>query len=186
MRTAGCGGLFLLLCLAFPLGALQAQDLFEVNVHASVLRLPELAETPVGVGVGFSYAAFFPLIAIDAEVNQFSTSPSGNFGATQGFLGLRAGIRVGKLGLFAKVRPGFIQFEDGASKGRLTSRTEFNLDVGGGLEYDLLPHLGVRADLAEVIIPFGNAMLLAGPGVVGVPLGTQHNFQAEVGVVVHF
>ena len=91
-----------------------------------------------------------------------------------------------KLGLFAKARPGFIQFEDGASQGRLTSRTQFNVDVGGGIEYDLLPHLGARVDSAEVIIPFGNTTLLAGPGVVGVPLGTQHNFEAEVGAVVHF
>lgn len=185
MRT-GWRCVFLLAFLALPFGTLRAQDLFEVNVHASVLRLPELAETPVGVGVGFSYAALFPLISIDAELNHFPTSASGNFGATQGFFGLRAGIRVRKLGLFAKLRPGFIQFEDGASQGRLTSRTQFNLDVGGGFEYDLLPHIAVRVDLAEAIIPFGNATLLAGPGVVGVPLGTQHDFEAEVGAVVHF
>lgn len=157
-----------------------------MNVHASVLRMPELAETPPGVGVGFSYAALFPLIAIDAELNHFPTSASGNFSATQALLGLRGGFRVHKLGLFAKLRPGFIQFEDGAAEDRLTARTQFNLDVGGGFEYDLLPHIGVRVDLAETIIPFGNAMLLAGPGVVGVPLGTQHNFEAEAGAVVHF
>ena len=96
------------------------------------------------------------------------------------------GLGCGNPISFAKLRPGFIQFEDGASQDRLTARTQFNLDVGGGFEYDLLPHIGVRVDLGETIIPFGNAMLLSGPGVVGAPLGTQHNFEAEVGAVVHF
>lgn len=177
---------FLPASLALPFGTLHAQDLFEVNVHAAVLRLPELAETPAGVGVGFSYAALFPLIAIDAELNHFPTSASGNFGATQGLFGLRAGFRVRKLGIFARLRPGFIQFEDGAAEDRLTSRTQFDLDVGGGFEYDIVPHIAVRVDLGEEIIPFGSAMLLAGPGVVDVPFGTQHNFEAEAGAVVHF
>jgi hypothetical protein len=172
--------------LVFPLRLARAQDRIELNVHASVLRLPELGETPVGVGVGFSYTAFFPLLSFDAEVNRFPTHPAGNFGATEGFFGLRAGIRVRGWGLFAKLRPGFIRFEDGGSENRLTSRTQFAMDVGGGVEYDFLPHLGMRVDLAEVIIPFGNTMLLTGPGTVGVPLGTQHNFQATIGAMVHF
>ncbi len=164
----------------------HAQDRIELNVHASVLRLPELGETSAGVGGGFSYAFFLPVLSFDAELNRFPTHPAGNFGATEGFFGVRAGIRLRGLGLFAKLRPGFIRFDDGASQGRLTSRSQFGLDAGGGIEYDILPHLGTRVDLAEVIIPFGSARLLSGPGIVGVPLGTQHNFQATIGVMVHF
>jgi hypothetical protein len=165
---------------------LGAQDRLELGAQLAVHRLPELGETPVGYGFRLTYNAYLPLVAFDSEVNFFPTSSTGNLGETQGFFGLRAGVHVSRWGIYAKLRPGFASFGGGGFEQRLTARTHFALDVGGVLKYDVAPHVALRWDLSEVLTYFGNATLLAGPGPVGVPLGTRHNFETTIGAVLQF
>ncbi len=162
----------------------RAQDRFAVGAQLAFDHLPELGETPAGYGFRFTYAALVPFFSFDAELNSFPTHGSGNFGQTQAFFGLKAGTRVGRWGVFLKARPGFAHFYDGVAQQRLTQRTNFALDIGGGLEYYVLPHIGVRWDLSDVMTHFGSGMLNAGPGSpLGIQLGTQSNFQTTVGIV---
>jgi hypothetical protein len=173
---------------ALSLGALEpravAQDRFAVGAQLAFDHLPELGETPAGYGFRFTYAAWLPLISFDAELNSFPTHGSGNFGQTQAFFGLKAGTRVGRWGVFLKARPGFAHFYDGAAQQRLTQRTNFALDLGGGVEYYFIPHVGLRWDLSDVMTHFGSGRLTSGPGgPLGVPLGTHGNFQTTVGIV---
>jgi hypothetical protein len=172
----------LLLAAAAPKA--QAQDRFAVGAQLALDRLPELGETLKGYGFRFTYAAYLPLISFDAEVNSFPTHASGNLGQTQAFFGLKLGARAGRIGLFVKARPGFAHFYDGVAQQRLSQRTNFALDLGGGIEYYFVPHIGLRWDLSDVMTHFGSGFLSSGPGgPIGTPLGTHGNFQTTVGIV---
>jgi hypothetical protein len=184
-------GIPVLLLLAFWFAGsaepVHAQDRFAVGAQVAIHKVPELGETPLGYGFRFTYGAYLPFLSFDSEINTFPTSSAGNFGETQGFFGLKAGLRVGKWGGFLKARPGFDHFGGGFDPQRLSSGTHFAMDLGGGVEYYFLPHLGLRWDLSDIMTHFGGATLSAGPGgPLGTPLGTQQNFQTTVGVVVTF
>ena len=174
----------IIVALAIVAPRARAQDRFAVGAQLGFEHLPELGETPVGYGFRFTYAAFVPFISFDAELNSFPTHATGNLGQTQAFFGLKAGTRVGRWGVFVKARPGLAHFYGGADQQRLTSRTNFALDIGGGIEYYFAPHIGLRWDLSDVSTYFGSGVLNAGPGEsIGTPLGTHGNFQTMVGIV---
>jgi hypothetical protein len=164
---------------------LRAQG-FEAGAQIAVQSLPELGETHAGYGFRFTYNAYVPFLSLDSEINFFPTSSTGNLGETQAFVGLRAGVHIRRWGGYAKVRPGFANFGGGGFPQRLSSSTHFALDVGGVLEYDVLPHVALRWDLSDVLTDFGDAHLLAGPGYVGAPLHSQHNFETTIGAVLRF
>ena len=181
--------LVLFLALAFFAGGfspnLRAQG-FELGAQLAVHSLPELGETHPGYGFRFTYNGYAPFLALDSEINFFPTNSTGNLGETQVFAGLRAGVHVSRWGVYAKARPGFVNFGGGGFPQRLTSATHFALDLGGVIEYDVAPHIALRWDLSDVLTDFGGATLLSGPGYVGAPLHTQHNFQSTIGAVVRF
>jgi hypothetical protein len=164
---------------------LHAQSV-ELGAQVAVHSLPELGETHAGYGFRFTYNGYPPFLSLDSEINFFPTGSTGNLGETQLFVGLRAGVHVGRWGVYAKLRPGLANFGGGGFPQRLTSATHFALDIGGVVEYDVAPHVGLRWDLSDVLTDFGGATLLAGPGDVGAPLHSQHNFQTTIGVVLKF
>ena len=165
----------------------RAQDRFAIGAHVAVEHLPVLGATPVGYGFRFTYGAYLPFLSFDSEINLFPTRSTGNLGQTQAFFGLKAGARIGSWGVFLKARPGVARFGGGAAPQRLTHRTNFALDLGGGVEHYFAPHLALRWDLSNVMTHFGDGMLLAGPGgPIGTRLGTKSNFQTTVGLQVHF
>ncbi len=177
--------LFLLFFARGFASKLDAQA-FEVGAQLAIHDVPELGETVVGYGFRFTDNLYVPFLAFDSEINFFPTSSAGNLGETQAFFGLRAGAHVGRWGVYAKLRPGLTSFGGGGFPQRLSSRTQFALDIGGVLEYDVLPHIALRWDLSDVLSDFGGAYLSAGPGLVHTPLGTQHNFETTIGAVVRF
>jgi hypothetical protein len=181
--------LVLFLAVAFFAGGvasnLRAQAV-ELGAQLAAHNLPELGETPLGYGFRFTYNGYLPFLALDSEINFFPTSSTGNLGETQLFVGLRAGVHVSRWGVYAKARPGFVNFGGGGFPQRLTSNTHFALDLGGVIEYDVVPRIALRWDLSDVLTNFGGATLLAGPGYVGASLHTQHNFQTTLGVVLRF
>ena len=165
----------------------RAQDRFAIGAQVGFQNLPELGETARSYGFRFTYGAYPPFIAIDTEINMFPTHTTGNLGQTQFFLGPKIGARVGRVGVFFKVRPGFDSFGGGIDPGRLTRRTNFALDFGGGIEYYFAPNLALRWDLSDVMTHFGSGEVLSPPGnAIGLPLGTLGNFQTTVGIMVHF
>ena len=176
--------------LAFLLGAAphaRAQTPFYIGAHFGGHRLAELGQTRVGYGFRLGYEAYLPFISLESEVNFFPTTSGGNVGETQAFFGLKFGKHIGRWGGFLKARPGFTHFGGGSSPQRLSERTKFALDLGGGVEYDLTEKFGLRWDLSDVRIYYGDAMLSAGPGgPLGAPLGTRNTLQTTLGVVLHF
>jgi len=82
--------------------------------------------------------------------------------------------------LSAKGRPGF--HTDFVVNDR--EQAQFALDVGGVAELYPNPHLVLRFDAGDVIIPFGNGVV--GKGLFAQRLGTTHNLQYSLGVGIRF
>ena len=177
---------------------------------ASLLLLPSLtalanAQTPkfeVGglifsfqgkqLGDGFGIGGRFTYnlnrhIAIDTEWNGF-LEDEGSIIANQGFVGPKVGVRNKLVGVFAKARPGFSTnfarpAPDYATSFAYDSVDKFALDVGAVFEVYPSRHTIFRVDVGDVIIPFGNDLVLAPePRRVG----TTHNFQYSLGFSVRF
>lgn len=145
-----------------------------------------VGEKPIGIGGRLGYN-FNEYVAIDGQLNYFPENPQGNFGQTQGLLGVRAGVRVNKrIGVFAKVRPGFVRFGGDFFKVRNGgARNYFDLDVGGVLEFYPNSRVIVRVDYGDNIIMFGDDQINRAT-VAPVTPGTTHNLQASFGIGFRF
>lgn len=143
-------------------------------------------EGPVGVGGRFGYN-FSRYVGFDAEIAHLPENGQGAFGQTVALAGVKAGVRTRKVGVFAKVRPGFVHF--GGSRYEVFGNdqpTKFALDVGGVIEYCPTPRSIIRVDAGDTIIAFGNDRFPSGtPNFIYQP-GTSHNFQGSIGVGFRF
>jgi hypothetical protein len=173
-----------LLVVARPGHAQAAHDPgTEVGLHLVSLRLTAVEESAFGIGAIFA-RDLLPLLSIDAEVNYFPENPSGNFGETEGLLGVKLGTRSDQTGLFAKGRLGFIHFGGQFFEGRLPNRTKLALDLGLVFEhYPRSGRRGWRVDGGDTIIPFRADMILFGGSTLTRQPATTHNFQLAVGLV---
>jgi Outer membrane protein beta-barrel domain len=154
---------------------------YEVGVQVSGMHLHKIDESPLGMGARFHYNVT-SIAAADLELTHYPENPSGNFGETTALFGLRIGPRPGSVGIFAKVRPGFIHFGGDYFNSRLDDKTHFILDTGVVLEYYWNRHIVLRMDYGDLTIYYGSARLFMNPNA----LGTVHNFQPGVGLAVRF
>jgi len=108
-----------------------------------------------GAGLSFGYS-FGRGFAFDSAVN-FLPAQSGTQGMMQGLFGVKLGQRWNRWGLFAKVRPGFIYYNEawpggGAQVPGTLSR--FVWDVGGVAEF-YTHHKGtLRVDLGTTLVRY--------------------------------
>jgi len=132
-------------------------------------------------------------LAVEAEGNEFlQTREGGSYNETQGFFGVRAGIRKKRYGVFAKARPGVTRFNLlGTTPGPNTfeqGHYRFSIDVGGVFEYYPHRHLAVRVDAGDTMINFKNGdffyQRLDEP--MFVRSGLSHNLQINIGVAFRF
>jgi opacity protein-like surface antigen len=182
----------LLCCSAI---ATQAQvDLakYEVGVHFTTLQVSEKGDHDSGVGARFTYN-LNKYIGLEAEGNMLpQTREGGGNNETQGFFGVRAGIRNERFGVFAKARPGFTRFNLlGINPGVNTfeqGHTRFAMDVGGGVEYYATQHISLRVYAGDTMIQYkpGDFFYhrLDEPNPVTKQLS--HNLQIMVGVAYRF
>lgn len=131
-----------------------------------------------GAGTRFTYN-LNNYIAFDSEMDFFLPDEGPPY-ATQGLFGIKAGKRIKKVGIFAKVRPGF------QTNFVVNQREQARLavDVGGVAEFYPNRHVALRFDAGDVIIPFGNNVV--GEGIFAQRLGTTHNLQCSLGVSLRF
>ena len=126
----------------------------------------------------------------------------------QGLFGIKAGKRFESVGIFAKARPGFVNFDQGDLRLRpdilcvqivptpigcfeTRGRTDFAFDVGGVVELYPTARSIIRLDAGDTILRTGRHTVPVtvpnrGTFVVGVGSDTTHNFQGSVGVGVRF
>ena len=153
-----------------------------------------------GFGGRFGYA-LSRFCLIEGEANFFPAQPddTGRIGGakTQGLFGVKAGRRFESLGLFAKVRPGFVHFErvidcpDGTIRScNDNGKNTVALDIGGVVEYYPSRRTAVRFDLGDTVIWTGSVQIFPFfpelPGAVRIRTGTTNNFQFSAGFSFRF
>ncbi len=126
----------------------------------------------------------------------------------QGLFGVKAGRRYESFGLFAKARPGFVNFSEGDLEQRPNTgclaivppplgcfesrgRTDFALDVGGVVELYPSARTVIRFDAGDTILFTGAHRVPLTRGLfydAAVPVAgeTSHNFQGGVGFGFRF
>ena len=195
-------------CLCFGSMVVHAQvseRKFEVGAVFTSITLDNFkARTSPGVATGDSTVKglggrlaynFTDNIAVDAEGSFFPEAHFGNeeFGQkTQGFIGLKAGVRNKRAGAFAKARPGVMWFGEFPSQGTCTGTTfgssctvshekDFALDLGGIVEFYPAERVIIRADVGDTIIRFPRRTFGFFNNPSFIPAETKHNFQLSVG-----
>jgi hypothetical protein len=170
----------------------------EVGAFYTGVNLEGFGETVNGLGGRFGYN-FNQNFALDSEFSFFPETHLGNsqFGQkTQGFVGVKAGARTNRVGVFAKARPGVMFIGEvtsgfncsGTSLGRTCrpSHNNFALDAGGVLELYPSARTIVRLDAGDTIVRIHNA---TGSFLLGSPANSSditHNFQFSVGFGYRF
>jgi hypothetical protein len=148
----------------------------EAGVQVGALDEREaLSEKPAIAGGRVTYN-FHRFLAAEFEVNRFPIGGAfSTFPGTQFLFGARAGGRIGNLGLFATVRPGFIQFGNRSLKyedigtGRV-------IDLGVAIAAYSRRHIFARFDFGDCIVAYGQPS----------GYGTRHQFQGTAGFGVWF
>lgn len=163
------------------------------------------ARSEAGAGARFGYN-LTRYLALEAEVNFFPNENQATFvsggNLLQGQFGAKVGKRWNKVGLFAKGRPGFLNFsqvitqtgtQSFTSGGQtltfpifgIERRNFFSLDVGGVLEFYPSRRILVRFDAGDTIVRQGDNPLAP------FGLNTQqsryaHKFQFSSGIAFRF
>jgi hypothetical protein len=173
-------------------------------------------EPGFGGRVGYSFNRY---LSAEAEVNFFprerAPADAEFTGGRkfQGLFGAKVGRRFEHVGLFAKARPGFVNFKEGDLRQRpgtgcvaifppplscfeSTGRTDFAFDAGGVVELYTSAHAVIRFDAGDTVlrtgahsIPGRTQISPTGPTVstvLAAPSETTHNFQGSVGFTFRF
>jgi hypothetical protein len=135
--------------------------------------------TDAGLGARFTYN-FTPSVAIDSEFDSYLTNADAarslQFGghAISGVIGVKAGIRERKFGIFFKARPGFMSFDHALSSSAIfgsfaTKRiTHAVLDLGTVAEFYPSARIILWTDIGTFLIRYGDAKLFSEPTPNGV------------------
>jgi hypothetical protein len=165
MRATTC--LLLGLTVLLPASA-QAQRL-ETGCFFTDAFLEEIGSNDHEVGTstaGFGGRVAWRLLPfVDAD-GELAVHPNAGVSGyrIQGFAGAKVGARWGRVGIFAKVRPGFLYFSKDpfgvGRRGATFPLTEWAhslepaMDVGGVIEYFAANGMVVRVDVAETIVHY--------------------------------
>lgn len=162
---------FLLVLLSILQVPVNAQDTpkFEIGTQYSALRIPSDRAGCLGCmvfnhGFGARFVANLNrAIAIDSEFDFFPAEGSGATNVLGGrvtttFLGVKAGYRTKRFGIFGKLRPGLQTYGRALNSVSPTlqfgSRKNFALDVGGVAEYYPSRRIAFRFDVGDTRIHF--------------------------------
>ena len=168
MRFSFIAGLAIALLVPSSLGA-QARD-FEVGGQIAVAASDLFDDGDVGVGGRIAWRP--GLMGIEAELNVYpSDFPSSGVAVSrsriEGLFGATLGPRLGIIRPFARVRPGFVKFQDAPepiacilifpaplSCQLAAGQTLFALDVGGGMEVAIGRATLFRFDIGDRLVRY--------------------------------
>lgn len=173
---------------------LKAQTIdrtLEVSAVYTTINLRALDSREAGGGVRLAYN-LTDYLAIEAEGNIFEFAigdhPTDDFLAAQGLIGVKAGYRAKRIGIFAKVRPGAVNFPKFkvpssfcslqpicSRRGRSGNRLA--IDAGAVLEVYPTERLIVRMDVGDTMIRFQDDRVFGFPTDLIIRDGFHHNLQ---------
>jgi hypothetical protein len=191
-RAMALGGLSLFILINQAVAQSETPK-FEVGAQFSLLRFgrinPNLTVTDPGVGVRVIWN-INDYLSAEAEFNYYAErdeNAARGGRKIQGLFGVKAGKRSDHFGVFAKFRPGFIDFDKRLVRCppgaicpaviRYYSKTEAAFDAGGVVEFYPSRSTTVRIDLGDTIIRFRDP---------GYPTQTTHNLQFSAGFGFRF
>ena len=185
-----------------PVDATRPQlDHFEFGAQYSNISLPVLSsdcsaqpcrKNLSGAGLTFDYN-FTRWLAFDSTVNVIP-GQQGSKPMVEGLFGGRMGHRYQHFGIYGKIRPGFIYYQNAEPGGGAQSNgslTRFATDFGGTVEVYTARHSALRFDVGTTLVRY----LSDHPDPVKYPLGsllstdyivTQGNLQVATSYVWHF
>ena len=190
---------------ANPAVAQKEDHPFEVGGVYTIIQLTDFQSRVIpngagdntlsGLGGRFAYNINKHL-AIDAEASFFPETHLLNeeFGQKmQGFVGLKAGVRKHRVGVFAKARPGVMWFGEFSSRGNcspsnfgsvcgVSHEKDFAMDLGGVFEFYPVDRLILRADLGDTIIKYPERVVTNFPTQIRANGGWKNNLQLSFGV----
>jgi hypothetical protein len=149
-------------------------------------------ESLSGAGFNFNYN-FNRAFSFDSAVN-FLPGQAGTQGMMQGLFGVKLGERWNRWGLFAKVRPGFVYYNQAWSGGAsptTTSLSRFVWDFGGVAEVYTRHHGTFRVDLGTTLVRYlsdrtDTRMTEIGGVISNQYYNNQGNLQFSTGYVYRF
>ena len=145
-----------------------------------------------GLGGNFDYN-FTRGVAFDSTLN-FIPGQQGSKPMMEGLFGVRMGVRLPHWGIYAKVRPGFIYYENAVpvqGESGTGSLTRFAADVGGIVEYYPERNSTLRFDVGTTLVRYLTNRTDPHPYELGTQLSpdyivTQGNFQISTSYVYRF
>jgi hypothetical protein len=198
-RKIELGGQFTLLNLSTDIAGFGSVQCI-IPPCPVITSFTEKRETEFGFGGRIGYNVHRN-VTLEAELNFLPEDEflrGGN--KVQGLFGVKAGKRFDKVGVFAKVRPGFFHQTEGEFGLRpdvvcaavfpppegcvnTSGVTNFNVDVGGVVEAYPSPRTIVRFDVGDTIIRTGDRDFGTG---IGLRSRTEHNLQGGIGIGFRF
>jgi hypothetical protein len=186
---------------SIPIGRSQEQPTrFEIGPLFTYLRVPDSfpinAQNQAEIGGRFSWN-FSRHVAFDAELEgspfrttNLTTSYQGGY-LLQSFVGIKAGKRWDKFGIFGKVRPGLNsysgvirQFQSGTlGFGR---RTDPAFDLGGIAEFYVSRRVLLRYDFGDTIIHYNSNTITISGQAIPSPAEVRNNFQFSTAIAFRF
>jgi hypothetical protein len=184
------GAMISLLC-----GGVRAQSddkKMEVGVQFSAIKSGSPAwydgASDIGGGLRFTYN-LNKYLAAEAEMNYLPGSGYYNVRRLQGQFGVKSGVRFNQVGVFGKLRPGFMRMSDGPFRQR---QTAFSMDIGGVVEFYPVKRWTVRFDVGDTIVRqdsfpyFLPALTNTVPFLFVPPRDTTHHLQISAGFGFRF
>ncbi len=174
---------------------------WEIGTQYSNVSLPVISDSCSGLtcrknlsglGVNFDYN-FTRGVAFDSTLN-FIPGQQGSKPMMEGLFGVRMGARYERIGVFAKVRPGFIYYTSAQPVQGETatgSLTRFAADFGGVVEYYPERNSTFRFDVGTTLVRYLTNKTDPHPYELGTLLSnqyyvTQGNFQVSTSYVYRF
>lgn len=167
----------------------------EIGFFYSGVNLKGFGETISGVGGRFGYN-LNKYVAIDTEFGFYPEQKFGNNQSgqkVQAFAGVKVGKRSGRVGVFAKARPGVMfigELTTGLSCNSTSSgqvcrprHSNFAADLGGVLEVYPSPRTIIRFDAGDTIVRLKSQAGISSTTTVN---STTNNFQFSVGFGYRF
>jgi hypothetical protein len=186
-----------LLLLSPPCRAQELPTRFEVGSLFTYLRVPfsppinEQNQIAIGGRLSWNFSKHFGLDGeIDASPVQtanLKTAYQGGY-LLQSFLGIKAGKRWDRFGMFGKFRPGLSSYSQvitGFSQSsffQFGRRTDPALDVGVITEFHVSRRFLLRYDFGDTIIHYNSGSV----GAVPVQGATRNNFQFSTSLAFRF
>jgi hypothetical protein len=172
----------------------------EIGPLFTYLRIPASfpinAQNQAEIGGRFSWN-FSRHVALDAEIEaspfrttNLTTSYQGGY-LLQSFVGIKAGKRWDKFGIFGKFRPGLTSYSGVIKQlqpGTLGfgRRNDPAFDLGGIAEFYVSRRIMLRYDFGDTIIHYNSSSVTISGQMIPVPGEVRNNFQFSTAIAFRF